>query len=212
MNTEFSMVDSIRFGWRALWPNRFILAQVIATFLGIMFARGLLMVASQNNPFLLVVTTVVVVIAEVVVGVGFINISLHLVDGKPVQYRDLFLPVEVIVRYIAANLLAAVIIMVGFLLLIVPGIYAMLRFSMVRYAALEEEGNAFAALKRSSQLTDGIKWRLLGFMVAIVLINLLGAVVFFVGLIVTIPLSAIAMAHLYRELTRLVPRVAVQSN
>ncbi len=202
MNTEFSMVDSFSFGWKALWPNRVILVQAMGTFVLIMVARGVLTLMAGHSLLLQLVVAVLALCGEVVVGVGITSLSLAIVDGKGFVYRDLFLPLGVVVRYVAANLLVGVIVILGLILLVIPGLYAITRFCMVRYAALEEGGDAFAVLARSSRLTDGIKWRLLGFLLVLVGINILGALVFLVGLVVSVPLSMLAFAHLYREVTK----------
>jgi len=41
---------------------------------------------------------------------------------------------------------------------------------------------------------------LLRFAIILIGINMLGALCFFVGLLVTIPISMVAMAHVYRQL------------
>ncbi len=49
-------------------------------------------------------------------------------------------------------------------------------------------------------MTVGVKWHLLGFLLIVALLNLLGAIVFLVGLLVTVPVTMIAYAHIYQKL------------
>ncbi len=67
------------------------------------------------------------------VGVGLTLITLRIAQGKHVTYREIIPPLEVLWRYAAANILAGLIIVGGFILFIIPGIYFALRFSMVRF-------------------------------------------------------------------------------
>lgn len=87
--------------------------------------------------------------------------------------------------------------LLGFILLIVPGIIIVLMFQMYAYLVVDKGLGPIAALKRSRVITKGSRWRLfvLGFL--IVLVNLGGLLCLVVGLLVTIPLTAIASARVY---------------
>ena len=55
-------------------------------------------------------------------------------------------------------------------------------------------------MNESSRITRGHKWPLFGFVLMLVLINLLGALALIVGLLVSVPVSTLAFAHAYRVL------------
>jgi len=69
----------------------------------------------------------------------------------------------------------------------------------VRYEVIDGAG-IMESFERSTKLTDGYKWQLLGFFVVLALINAVGALLFLVGLLVTIPISMIAAAYVYIKL------------
>lgn len=77
--------------------------------------------------------------------------------------------------------------------------YFAVRFAMARLAVLEGS-NVLESLRKSSALTHGIKGRLVLFALAIAGINILGAIALLVGLLVTIPISVLAFAHVYLKL------------
>ena len=56
------------------------------------------------------------------------------------------------------------------------------------------------ALKKSSQITKGVKLDLLVFSFLLTGINILGVLAFGIGLILTIPTTIIATAFVYRKL------------
>jgi uncharacterized membrane protein len=81
----------------------------------------------------------------------------------------------------------------------VAAMYFMLRYAFVRFAILEDT-EIIKSLRTSAHLTADRKWRLLGFVIVIAILNLLGAILLLVGLLVTIPVTMIAYAHLYATL------------
>jgi hypothetical protein len=81
----------------------------------------------------------------------------------------------------------------------VTSIYLAVRYAFVRFAVLDGE-SITGSLKRSMMLTKGHVGRLLGLLVVLIAINILGAIVFVVGLLVSVPISIVAYAHVYLKL------------
>lgn len=103
-------------------------------------------------------------------------------------------------KYLGASILLALVIVAGFLLLIVPGVIFALMFMFTPFIVIERALGPIEAMKESHRLTYGHKWKLLGFTLLLLLINLLGALALIVGLLVTIPVSTLAFVHAYRVL------------
>ena len=78
-------------------------------------------------------------------------------------------------------------------------IYFAIRYSMARLAVLEGV-DILESLPKSAKLTHNIKRRLVLFALAITGLNLLGLLALMVGLLVTIPVSILAFAHVYLKL------------
>ncbi|MBP7770804.1 MAG: DUF975 family protein [Candidatus Pacebacteria bacterium] len=78
-------------------------------------------------------------------------------------------------------------------------VYFGIRYSMARLAVLEG-ADVLESLPKSTKLTHNIKWRLVLFALAIAGLNLLGLLALVVGLLVTIPVSVLAFAHVYLKL------------
>ena len=194
----FSIEESLRFGWEKTKQHSGLLFQVLLTLfvLQVVYAIVSRVLAGSAIGALAMVALAV---AEFVVGVGLTLITLRIAQGKHVEYKNIIPPLQMLWHYALANILAGIIIVVGFILFIVPGIYFALRFSMVRFAVIEGAGIT-GSLRKSSDLTDGIKWKLLAFLLVICLVNILGMLLFFVGLLVTIPVTMIAYASVYQKL------------
>jgi uncharacterized membrane protein len=73
-------------------------------------------------------------------------------------------------------------------------------FMLTPFIVIERAFGPIEAMKESHRLTYGHKWKLLGFTLLLLLINLLGALALIVGLLVTIPVSTLAFVHAYRVL------------
>jgi len=96
----------------------------------------------------------------------------------------------------AAGIVAIVIVA---LVALVVAIYIALRYSMSRFEVLDGAG-ILESLRKSATITRGVKWKLVGFGIVLGLLNILGAILLLIGLLVTIPISMIAMAHVYTKL------------
>lgn len=140
-------------------------------------------------------------VVSVLVKMGTINIYLKAHDNiEAAKFEDLWAP-QRIVSFTLASLLVGVIVLLGMLLLVIPGIVWALRYSLVPYLVMDRGLDVGEALKESGRITYGHKAKLLGLFFVIGLVNILGAILLLVGLLVTIPLSALAVVHAYRTLS-----------
>src|SRR6185437_6057227 len=166
------------------------------------------------------------IVLSVILGIGFTVMTLKIAKGEHAEYADLMPPMNVWIAYLAANILAAIVSVVPLLIAFIvclagyaylPGqaaiilcvvvaiigfivaAYLSLRYSFVRFAILEHQ-DIIESLRTSARVTSGKKWWLIGFFIVIGLLNILGAVLLLVGLLVTIPVTMFAFAHVYIKL------------
>lgn len=198
MHPPFLIGEALRFGWERTRAHSGIVFKVLLTLFGLQIAQSIVTQVLMPS-FEGVLALAVIIIAGIVVGAGALVITLKLARGETAHYNDIIPPLELVARYFFASMLAGIVILIGFVLLIVPGIYFLARYSMVRFAAIDGHG-IVGSLRESGKLTEGVKWRLLGFMFVLVLLNLLGVIAFVVGLLITVPVSMIAHAHVYQKL------------
>lgn len=87
---------------------------------------------------------------------------------------------------------------------------------MAGFLVVDRGLDPLEALHRSSVLTEGTRFRLFLFLLLCFGLNVLGALAFGVGLLFTIPATALAFAYVYRRLeerarvSRPVPPAAAQ--
>jgi len=74
-------------------------------------------------------------------------------------------------------------------------------FVFAPYAVVDRGSGPIVAIKSSFGITKGKRLKIVGFLCVIALLNILGFVALFVGILVTAPVSLLALTHLYRSLT-----------
>ena len=135
----------------------------------------------------------------VLLGSSFIYLSL--VDGKQVSYASLFSQLKLLGWYILGGIVLFVILLVGYLLLIIPGIILSIRLQFWIYCMIDTRVNGVAAIAKSWQITKGNTGNLFLFGILLGLILLAGTLVFGIGLLVAIPVVGLATARMYRALS-----------
>jgi hypothetical protein len=90
---------------------------------------------------------------------------------------------RVLLPLIGAGLVFAIAVMVGTVLLVVPGIIVMIMWSVAAPAIVVERDGVLKAFGRSAELTQGFKWKIFGlFLVLLVIYIVLFVVLGIVGL------------------------------
>jgi hypothetical protein len=102
-------------------------------------------------------------------------------SGRPADIGgSLTLALTLLLPLIALTLLTSIILIVGFILLIVPGIIFYVIFSVAVPVMVEERPGVIGSLERSVALTRGSRWQVFGVLVIFVLFNMA------VGMVLTV--------------------------
>ncbi|HVJ51697.1 MAG TPA: glycerophosphoryl diester phosphodiesterase membrane domain-containing protein [Aliidongia sp.] len=109
---------------------------------------------------------------------GIIHATFQSLRGRPVTLRESLSLVTPRFRSILlASLLSTLLIALGSILLLVPGIMLLARYFVVIPVCLIEGSNASASLKRSAELTAGSRWKIFGLFLLMSLAVLLSVAV-----------------------------------
>lgn len=103
-------------------------------------------------------------------------------------------------KYAGATILYGLAILVGLILLVIPGFIALIALQFGNYAVIDRRLGPIAALKESMRITRGNLRELLVLFAFIVVLNIAGALALLVGLFATVPISMLALVHAYRTL------------
>jgi len=99
-----------------------------------------------------------------------------------------------------AYLVRAILVGLGYICLIVPGIILSLMWAFTFPLLAEHRLSFWDAMQRSAVLTEGYRWRLLLLALACFLVILLGFVALCVGIFVALPVCVTAFGLAYRWL------------
>lgn len=118
------------------------------------------------------------------------------IPGLPVFFRsfDKFLPLLIL------NLLLSLIISLGFLLLIVPGIYFTVSYLFSHIFVWFYDADPTEAIRLSRKMVSGNFSQVFWLWLILAGINMLGAMAFGVGLLLTIPFSACVIYAAFEDI------------
>lgn len=153
-----------------------------------------------DNALAELIVAVVSIAISVILQIGYTRIVLDVIARKPVAIEQLIGDKELALRYFGASLLLVLIVFVGFLLLIVPGFVWAIKYSQTTFAIVDKRMGVMESLRYSASLTNGHKGNLFLLILLVVAINILGMLAFFVGLLVTAPLTAVVYGLVYTTL------------
>ena len=196
---HFSKKEAISYGFKLAKENLFFF---IILFVIVMLVSGVMAVLRIVTLHLVVASLVLgfmQLVVNLIIGIGIINICLKFLDNRKPKYKDLFY-YKPIVNYVLASIVEGFIVFVGFLLLIIPGIFFALRLQYTCYLIIDKNFGLIEAIKTSWKITRGNAWNLFFFGILLGLINILGALCLLIGLFVTVPLSMLATTFVYRKL------------
>ena len=199
---SFSKSDVLRFSWEATKSRFFFLlgALIVAVFAP--FVPLILGLAvGESVPFLSLLFSFAGWLLQMLALLGLVRIFLGICDEEEVNISDLFLCYPYLVRFIVAQLLYVLIVMVGTILLVVPGIYFAIKFAFHPFIIVDEDVRAIESLKRSWAITTGSVWNLILLAIIVMAINFLGMLLLLIGMLFTYPFSMVAAAYIYRQLS-----------
>jgi uncharacterized membrane protein len=121
-------------------------------------------------------TQLIIQVFSLYIGLGLTRIGLNLVSGKPVSVGLVVSQGDKLLRAIGATFLFMIMVCVGFLLLIVPGIYITLRYGQYMVGIVDRNLGVIDSLAYSSSLTTNNRWNVL-------LLGLLASIICFAGML-----------------------------
>ncbi len=149
-----------------------------------------------------VVGWVAFVLAHTPLAAGFFVVHGRLLSGQPVEFGQFFwgFRSQVFIPLALLGLVSQVLISLGLLLLLAPGIYLAVSYLFATLFLLDRQRDFWPALEDSRKAVTSRWWGFFGFFLVLVLLNLGGLLALGVGLLVTIPLSYGAVTVAYARL------------
>ena len=195
---NFSPTNIISQAWQ-LWKNHIVFSWKV---LGVIFLVTIVFSILDSNgdsALISLLSMAVTLFFEL----GAFALFLKLIrTGQEGKIEEILGQKDIYVQALIGNIIYYILMVVGFILLIVPGVYVFVRFMLLPYVFVDQKLGWQEALKEASRLSEGYRWNLFGFALLLILINFVGALLLLVGLLVSIPVSAIAMAMAYEHIKK----------
>lgn len=157
-------------------------------------------------PLILAISGVMLVVSMIVTGVldmGSARYNLNLIDRRPAEIGDLFTGIPRFADALVMHLASTLLTVLGFCLLIVPGVMMTYGFAMAPYILAEtEDCTGWEALTRSRKLMNGHKLELFWLELTFIGWELLCSLTLGLGNLALNPYKAAARASFYRDLSR----------
>lgn len=128
---------------------------------------------------------------------GFVAVSARVMQGEGAHFGDFFQGFRFFLTLLLLGVVSQILIALGLLLLVVPGVYLMVGYMLAPWFVLDQRVGFWEALKLSRRTVQPHWFELFGLLLMIILINLLGALALGLGLLVTIPVGWCAITAAY---------------
>lgn len=158
----------------------------------------------KNN----IVLTILIAILSIIWSYTWFSIALASIDGKMdiLNFKSIKLHFPTITNlfaFIAISIFTGIAFIFGAFLLILPGIYLAIKFSMAKFSYVDRQEGIRKSLRHSWNIVKGdIFWTVLLTMLVAGMVFLVGFVLFGVGIAVTYPMCIFIIAQLYRAVNK----------
>jgi len=209
-NFEVNMLETLGEAWRGLkgFKLKCLVALLLYTviFIVAMIVFGVVVNLIQATGADQSVAAILSIVFQLVVTVMALPMSLAVLimamrhaNNKSVSAGEIFKHYGVVGGLFLAYLMLTIFIMVGFILLVIPGIYLMIAYVFAMPLIVEKKMGAWRALETSRRASTRVWFRLFGLMMLISLINMLGMITV-IGWIWTVPWTILAISMVYQKM------------
>ncbi|QRY79428.1 hypothetical protein JVX91_28340 [Pseudomonas sp. PDNC002] len=185
-----------------------VVVQAVSFVLGLILGVGY--VASGTEPG--IGATIVQMVVGILAGtVGYpflagINmLGIRRAAGQPVSFNEMFSHFGQFVPLLITGLVMTVLIYIGMLLLVLPGIYLSIAYILAIPLVVERKLSPWQALETSRKAITQHWFKVFGLFVVLGLIMMVSAIPLGIGLVWTLPLVIISVGGLYRTIFGVLP-------
>lgn len=210
-NFRVNMLETLGEAWKGLKGFKLkchiALVLYLLVFLGAGVLFGLLaaVLASTGADesvigVLSLVFQVIITLVALPMSYAILIMAMRHANDKSVSAGEIFRHFGTIGSLFVAYILEVILIMIGFVLLVLPGIYLMFAYIYAMPLIVEKKMGPWHALETSRKAVTKVWFRFFGFMWLLTLINMLGAFTLGIAWIWTVPWSILAMAMVYQKI------------
>lgn len=189
---EFSIQENLQKGWEMFK------AQPLNS---VAFSMLIFSIQGISTLYLEDFSLLVSIIISPPLTAGFFLVANRISRGVEVQFSSYFEGFSYWGIVIVTSLISGILTFLGILALVLPGIYLAVAFTFGIPFVLFSGLDFWTSLELSRKLITMNWWKFFGFVIVLLVFNILGLLFFLVGILVTIPVSYFAIYSVFEELT-----------
>lgn len=205
-----SLGGSFSYGWRVIFQKSFLPLLIAVILCGLLDgpAAGANWKTDGGNfsfPFLLMFPVILIGLAysflfKPVIDYGEQYMFLKAVRGEEAEIKFLIEGFRTkYLNIILANLIVFALVMIGFIMLIIPGIIIACRLAFVSYLIMDKDIEPIKAIEKSWQMTKGQGWTIFFMAIVSFFLFIAGIIVFIFGVLISLMWIHAAFATLYQS-------------
>jgi len=198
MGRDFSIEEALKWGWETTKKHFGFVVLVMIIYYLVAMLPSIFQGRHGEGGAFSGILSLAVFVASLIMQMGITKMMLKYYDGGKPEIKEIIYTKN-LWEYFLGTLLYGLIVLAGLILLIVPGIYWALRYQFTAFLIVDKGMKPMEALKMSAKMTEGLKWKLLLYYFAVMGINILGMLALMVGMLVSVPVTTLGYAHIYRK-------------
>jgi membrane-anchored glycerophosphoryl diester phosphodiesterase (GDPDase) len=203
MKEKINYSDIIRTAWRGLKSQFWLLTGLLIGFTIIYSLLFIFAIPAKGDFFSIsdIIAWILCLFLFCLFQLGYLKNCFQTLDGEEPQFSSYGQVSRKLPGYFAASLIYSMIIFIGSVLFVLPGIYLALRLQFFIASMVDENTGIIKSFKRSWEITKGHSVRLFVVVLIMILINFIGQMALVVGMFAAIPLIVLMYGVVFRRLT-----------
>ncbi len=200
MSTKFNISEVFKTSWKHTIENIWVLVGLLVGMSIISFTINVFSMPAADSYIGSFIATAISVFIAMLFNLGYTKNLFQALDGEEPQFSAYGQQSRKIFTYFIANIIYTILISIGLLFLLLPGIYLAIRLQFFIMFIVEEDAGIIESLKRSWEITKGQGLPLFMLFLAMLAILLIGLIIFFIGIFLALPLIMMMQCYVYRKL------------
>jgi len=150
--------------------------------------------------FIPIIGPLIAFVIAVPLNAGFFVVSAKFLKNQVPEFGDFFSGFKFFPQLALLGIVSSIIIIIGFICLIVPGIYLVVGYVFAFMFVLDRGLKFWPAMETSRRSVQTAWFKIFGFLLLLFLLNLVGILALGVGLLVTAPLSHCIVTAAYDDI------------
>jgi uncharacterized membrane protein len=131
---------------------------------------------------------------------GFFVVSAKLLKNQSPEFIDFFSGFQFLLQLVLLGVVSSTLIIIGFILLIVPGFYLMVSYTFALMLVVDQRLDFWPAMEKSRRSVQTSWFKIFALLLLLVLLNLGGVLFLLVGLLVSVPLTHCILTAAYADI------------